>query len=141
MAQREHLLAQGTCLIVSLAEVIAGWEQKPFQRGSTDCCAFCDYVLKELTGESCLPNYNSDESAESIVADHGSLENAVSYYMGSGPIPATQLKPGDIALLEIMGHESIGILMPTDTVAVVFEYGGLREVRSDFIEGGWAVGR
>lgn len=126
---------------MSVAQTIANWEQRPFQRGSTDCCAFVDYVLEELTGESRLPVYDDDVSADRILARHGSLREAVTHYMGAEAICADALKPGDIALVEVMGHESIGVLMDNGNVAVVFENNGLREIRADFVDGGWAIGR
>jgi len=60
--------------------------------------------------------------------------------MKAQPIPADELLPGDIALVDIMGHESIGILMETGMIAVVLEQTGLRDVRPDFTDEGWSVG-
>ena len=124
-----------------VSDAIASWRQQPFQRGSTDCCAFVDHVLYELTGESRLPAYDDDASAERIIGRHGTLKDAVTYYMGCEPVPSETLKPGDIALVEVMGHQSIGVLMENRNVAVVFEQGGLREIRPDFTDEGWSIGR
>ena len=125
---------------MTVRDIVSTWEQKPFQRGTTDCCAFVDFVLGELTGERPLPAYRDDESAMAIINEHGSLRDAVTHFMGKEPIPADQLKPGDIALVEIMDTQSIGVLMEADKVAVVFEKLGLREVRPDFVDEGWSIG-
>lgn len=124
-----------------VTDIVSRWQQLPFKRGATDCCAFCDYVVKETTGQSLLPQYSTDEQAESIISQHGSLSGAVSYYLGKGLVDVKLLKPGDIMLLDWKGHESIGVLMENGRVAIVFEDSGLREIHIGMIDEGWQVGR
>ncbi len=123
---------------MSVSQIISQWQQRPFERGVTDCCAFVEYVVNTLTGESYLPHYRED--FQGVIDEHGSLRDAVSHYMKAQPIPADELLPGDIALVDIMGHESIGILMETGMIAVVLEQTGLRDIRADFTDEGWSVG-
>lgn len=126
---------------MNVMEAITAWEQRPFKRGTGDCCAFVDHVLYKTHGLSALPIYDDDESANNILKEHGGLQQAVTYHLGREMVAAHHLKAGDVVLLVIRGHEAIGILMPNGNVAVVFEGGGLREISPDFVDGGWVVGR
>lgn len=124
---------------MSINQIIARWEQRPFERGVTDCCAFVNYVVKEITGRDCLPYYKDDLGALDIIDRHASLKNAVTHYFGKAPVDVGLLVPGDIALLEIADNQTIGIVMDTGNVAVIFEGAGLRETSMGFVDEGWQV--
>ena len=95
--------------------------------------------MQKLTGQSRLPVYDDDDSAMAIIQHHGGLKQAVSHYMQAQTIPRNDLVPGDIALVTIYEHESIGVLMENGNIAVVFEGQGLREIRDDFCDEGWHI--
>lgn len=118
-------------------EAIQLWQVRPFARGSADCCAFANHVLHELTGRSPIPRYRTDEGAEAIIATHGGLSEAVSYFLQSEPAPEPELEPGDVVFLVVMGHEAIGILATAERVVTVFEDGNPRAVSRGFVEHGW----
>ena len=124
---------------MNVTRAIQAWHQRPFARGISDCCAFVDYILVSLYGRSYLPQYGADDFQD-ILDRWGSLSAAVSHYAGRPLVDVDELKPGDIALVTIRGHESIGILTDQNTVAVVFEGAGLREIGLDFVDGGWSWG-
>ena len=116
---------------------IRSWQVQPFARGSADCCAFADHVLRELTGESAIPRYRTDEGAEAITTAHGGLSAAVTYFLGRDPVPEPELEPGDVVFLVVMGHEAIGILATPERIVTVFEDGNPRVLSRGFVEHGW----
>lgn len=120
-----------------MEQAVASWRQRPFQRGLTDCCAFCNHVMRARTGKDLLPEYGDDAGAQAIIERHGTLAAAVTHYLGLPWVQRDQVRPGDVVLLDIFDHQTIGILLPNHRVAVVVEYQGLREVRDDFMAGGW----
>ncbi len=120
-------------------QVIAAWPQRQFQWGVTDCCAFCNFVLEQTVGYRYLPVYQSSAEAEQIIAEHGSLPNAVDAYLGFPRCDVEALTAGDVCYCEILGNEGIGIMMSDGRVAIVFEASGLRALSSDFIVYGWKI--
>lgn len=123
---------------MSVFSIVNTWQQQPFARGVSDCCAFVDHVVYRLTGAHYLPAYG--ENYQVIIDAHGDLRAAVTHYVGCDPVPFDQLTPGDIALIEIKSQQTIGVLLETGNVAAVIEHKGLREIRADFCDEGWRVG-
>lgn len=119
---------------------VASWRVVPFQRGTADCCAFADYVVQKITGQSFIPwTYDDDEGAETIITEHGNLSGAVTYAMERAPVPVEQLEPGDVVYVTLLDHSAVGVLMPTRKVAVMFENGVVRLVPLRFADHGWKV--
>lgn len=121
---------------MNVAEAISQWRHAPFQRGSTDCTAFADFVVHRLTGRHYLPQYATDEQAQAIIRRHGGLSGAVTYHMGRLPVPAEDLEPGDVVYIQHGESEAIGVLSNGHAVTVT-ENGIATRVHLKFVQHGW----
>jgi len=121
---------------VILAEAVQSWRVRPFEYGTADCCAFCEHVVKAMTGRSYLPVY-SDPIA--ILAAAGGLEGAVSASLGHGPAELSELKAGDLALLRVFDEESLGVVVDDAHAVTLFQDGMPRYLSLAFAEKGWSV--
>ena len=126
--------------MTTLHDAIKTWRVRPFARGTGDCCAFADHVVEAMTGQSHLPEYETDAEAEAIIADAGGLSPAVSKWMAREPVEFEELVAGDVVLIDVQGHEAVGILVKPGRVATVLETGELRMVSSTFVRHGWKAG-
>jgi len=121
---------------LTVSQIVAQWKVAPFKRGSTDCCAFADYVVWSLTGEHYLPVYSSDEEAQEICEKYGGLSGAVSHSMERPPVPREELSEGDVAYISHESMEGVGIVMGR-RVATVVEDGRLVALPMRVVEHGW----
>lgn len=121
---------------MTVNQIVAQWRIAPFQRGSTDCCAFVDFVLWKLTGTHYLPAYSTDEEAAAICERHGGLSEAVSHALERAPVGREQLVEGDVAFIPHEPFGGIGVVMGR-RVATVVEDGRLVALPLRFVEHGW----
>ena len=121
----------------AVAAAIQSWRLKPFERGTGDCCAFADHVVRELTGESFIPTYSTDDEAIALILEHGGLSEAVTHFMGRDPVEAEELVVGDVVFCEVLDHEGIGILAAPGRVATVLEDKNLQMISEAFVSHGW----
>ena len=118
----------------SVSQAIRTWRVRPFEYGKSDCCAFVDHVVSALTGRSYLPEYVDHEA---LIEQHGSLSEAVTHYMQREP--TNDLKPGDVVLVEILDHQSLGILVDDCHVVAMFQDGLPRYLSRMYVEHGWSL--
>jgi len=121
---------------VSIAKAVQSWRVRPFEYGTSDCCAFCEHVVKAMTGQSYLPAY-TDPNA--ILTALGGLEGAVSASLGHGPSELSDLKAGDLALLRVFDEESLGIVVDDAHAVTLFQDGMPRYLSMAFAEKGWNI--
>ncbi len=119
-----------------ISEIISKWRLRPFARGTADCCAFADFVGFELTGKHYLPwTYATDGEADSILERFGGLGGALIEALGE---PDNRRQPGDVVLLTILDHETVGIVLDDEKAVTMFEDGMLRAVSAGFIDASWS---
>lgn len=118
---------------VSIAEAVRTWRIRPFEYGSSDCCAFCNHVVEAMTGKSYLPEYTDHES---LLKRYGGLSGAVTRYVGT---PTSDLRPGDLALVSVLEQESLGVVVDESHVITMFEDGMPRFLSRAFVDHGWSV--
>lgn len=123
-------------MVARVAEAVRAWRVRPFRRGSTDCCAFADFVVWKLTGKHYLPAYSTDEEAQAICEKYGGLSGAVSYSMERAPVPVEELSEGDVAYISRGAFGGIGVVMGRK-VATVVEDGRVIALPMRFVEHGW----
>ena len=85
----------------------------PFAWGINDCCLFVARVIDAMTETSheleLASQYTDEETALAYIASFGSLEAAVSSYLGQ-PEPGRPLR-GDVVLIDGGDGPALGILV------------------------------
>lgn len=101
-----------------MRDILLKYSSKPFRYGD-DCCAFVGDCLKQMTGKNPAEGlrYKTKAEADAIIEKHGSLEAAISFYLGS---PYDGIKDGDVCLLPTNdGDVAAGIVFNGRIVARV----------------------
>lgn len=106
---------------MSIYGVINRWATRPFGYGSgLDCCQFAGEVIKEITGRNPMSafSYDSKWQARAIIAEHGSLRQAITATLGE-PIPVERAEDGDPLLVELRErHPRLAALVGDEMVGV-----------------------
>lgn len=86
----------------------------PFEWGVQDCCLFAAGAIDALTGstlrEQLGATYTDEASALAYIASFGSLEGAVSSWLGPSSAP-NFAGPGDIILGDLASGPTIGVCL------------------------------
>lgn len=116
------------------SQAVSRWQVRPFVRGESDCCAFVDFIIHELSGKHYLPDYG--ENWTEILDEHGSFENAVTHYLGCEP--HDDARPGNVVLLLIENYLGLGFMVNHRYAASVFENGMVRHVPAKYVTKAWS---
>ena len=85
----------------------------PFEWGVNDCCIFVARVIDAMTSSTIEADlsaeYHDEETALAFIASHGSLEAAVSVFLGD-PVPGMAMR-GDAVLLDGGNGPALGIML------------------------------
>jgi len=85
----------------------------PFEWGVNDCCIFVARVIDAMTGSvieaDLSAEYSDEETALAFIASHGSLEAAVSVFLGD-PTSGMAMR-GDAVLLDGGDGPAMGIML------------------------------
>lgn len=88
----------------------------PFAWGTHDCCLFAAGAIDALTGSDLRTQlsaaYSDEASALAYIASFGSLEAAVSSWLGPSKAP-NFAGPGDIVLADLSLGPTIGVCLGT----------------------------
>lgn len=122
-----------------LAGVISDHETRPFAWGRADCCLFVARAIDAMTDSDLeaqlAPLYQDEPGALRLIADSGSLEAAVSRFLGE-PIEAFANR-GDAVLIDGGEGDAVGICVGLYVVAMGPE--GLHRVPRSEIRKVWQV--
>jgi hypothetical protein len=109
----------------------------PFKWGVNDCCQFVARVVDAMTESNLVAQltYGNEDGALSCLYGHGSLEKAVTSFLGE-PV-ADRATRGDVVLFQGGEGDSVGICIGNQIVGVGPE--GLRRVPRSEIRTVWKV--
>ena len=111
----------------------------PFEWGVNDCCIFVARVIDAMTGSvieaDLSAEYSDEETALAFIASHGSLEAAVSVFLGD-PVPGMAMR-GDAVLLDGGDGPAMGIMLG-DVIAAMGPNGFVYVPRGEALMR-WAV--
>ena len=86
----------------------------PFAWGMNDCCLFAAGSIDSITGSTLVTQlraiYSDEPSALAYIASFGSLEAAVTSWLGTSKAP-NSAGPGDIVLADLELGPTIGVCM------------------------------
>jgi hypothetical protein len=101
--------------LMSVRQVIYGYQRRPFRYGGDDCCSFVGQCL-EAAGRGNpmrLFAYDNEEEAEEIIAQYGSLTAAITATLGDpmgNPLKAVE---NDVVVCTQGKQEIAGIVHNT----------------------------
>lgn len=89
----------------------------PFEWGTHDCCTFAAGAIDALTGstfkDQLAAAYSDETTALAYIASFGSLEAAVTSWLGPSEAP-NSAGPGDIVLADLELGPAIGVCLGVD---------------------------
>ena len=88
-----------------MKEVINKYAYKPFAYGA-DCCMFVAECIQANTGKWMNLDYQTEDEANAIIAEHGSLEAAITSVLGE---PYFGYEDGFVATVKTQLQEVAGI--------------------------------
>jgi hypothetical protein len=122
-----------------LCDVIAAHKDREFAWGESDCCLFVARCIDAMTDNALAylirEQYRDEASALRFIATHGSLQAAVSRYLGDASVG--RAVRGDAVLIEGGEGDAVGICLGTQVVAMGPK--GLRYVSRTEIKAVWKV--
>jgi len=124
-----------------LFDVIEEHRSRPFVWGQNDCCLFVSRAVDRMTDNArtylILEQYSDEASALRLIASHGGLAGAVTYFMGD-PHDGRPER-GDVVLFHGGEADAVGICLGARIFAMGPE--GLREIprTPDLIRMVWRV--
>lgn len=115
------------------------WERQPFQYGTSDCVQFVRFIVQQLTGKDYIPDYayDSEQAADRIIADAGSLEELVTSVLGEPTTSIDTLADGSPVLLRFGRQHLMGIKLGNDAVCIATN--GMLRVNNDYALKGWSL--
>lgn len=94
-------------------DVVSEHQNRDFEWGGADCCLFVARVIDAMTDSDLevqiCTRYSDEPSALRFIAEHGSLEDAVSFYLGD--IVSGSPQRGDAVLIHGGEDFAMGICL------------------------------
>lgn len=94
-------------------DVVTAHQDRAFEWGSADCCLFVARVIDAMTDSDLeaqiSARYSDEASALRFIAEHGSLEDAVSFYLGD--LQAVSPQRGDAVLIHGGEDFAVGVCL------------------------------
>lgn len=113
------------------------WRRQQFAYGTADCCQFIAHMIKSLGGPdySDFADYDSHESAQAIIDQHGGLGGFIESVLGD---PSDDLDDGDPVLCAIPKiGEVMGVKWRNGVVCLVEK--GMIHLSGKYVSKGWSV--
>lgn len=86
-----------------------------FRWGLNDCCMFAADAVLETTGSDLAGSlrgaYDSQDGAESVLAEHGGVRAIASARLGEPMDNPAYARRGDIVCVELEGRETLGVVV------------------------------
>ena len=127
--------------VESIVEAVLTWQERPFVYGESDCCQFVSFVYKQSGDHNYMPHsYQGRHEADLLLAQYGSLSNAVNSALDRCHVRLDWLREGDLALCTDNDVETLGIVMSSKVVVTIRSSDGkLKFLPWESIECGWRV--
>ena len=95
---------------------------RSFVWGIHDCCLHAARCIDAMTGSALEGKlhtlYHDERSALELITRHGGLAGAIDAILGLPRIPIALVKRGDLALVDHIDIEAVGIVMGNGVVCV-----------------------
>lgn len=112
----------------------------PFKWGIQDCCLFAADVVDAVTGSTFREQlslcYTDEASALAYIASFGSLEAAVSSWLGASEAP-NSAGPGDIVIATLDNGPTVGVCLGVKCAFASIVDGPLLYTQRDVISACW----
>lgn len=113
-----------------------------FEWGTQDCCLFAADVVDTITGSTFRAQlaacYTDEISALAYIASFGSLEDAVSSWLGAPQAP-NFAGPGDIVIATLDNGPTIGVCLGVKCAFTSIVEGPLLYTQRDVISACWPI--
>ena len=126
-----------------LDDYISEWDDRPFDWSSANCCHFSAGWVQSIEGRDPMASVEALDGLKGcfrVLADLGSLREAVTRLMGVSEALPAMAQIGDLVLLKGSHFGMLGICNGRD-VAVLSTSTGVIFVNMDQAEASWPVGR
>ena len=124
---------------MSLAAELAAASSRHWAWGYHDCLMFAAHCVWAKTGidyAAQFPFYDSEEGANVILAEHGSIVGLISHVLGE-PLPPSELQDGCVIVAHLP-QQTAGIYYAGGAVFARFPY-GLTQLPASVVTHVWRV--
>jgi hypothetical protein len=126
---------------VKLEDYVRDWDSRQFDWSNANCGHFASGWVRACEGWSPIEaagEFADEAGVASLVAAHGSLSEACSYFLRRRPVPATMAGVGDLVLLSLGAINALGVCNGRRAFAMSHE--GVVCLPMSAAISGWKVG-